>query len=186
MARLVSSTLCSLDGYVVDTDGSFAWAAPDEEEHDFINGLQREMGTMLLGRKMYDVLEVWDTLDTPEQDPIVREFARAWRDCDKVVYSTTLEEPRTERTRIETTFDAEQVRRLVADADRDVSIGGPTLAAEAFRAGLVGEVQLFLHPVVVGGGVPALPAGVRLRLTLVEQRVFGSGVVFVRYRADAA
>jgi dihydrofolate reductase len=173
---LVYSALASLDGYVADADGRFEWAAPDAEVHAFVNDLERGVGTMLLGRRMYDVLAVWETLDEPE--PEMRDFAEIWRAADKVVYSRTLEEVSTARTRIEREFDPEAVRRL----DGVVSIGGPELAAHAFRAGLVDEIHLFLSPILVGGGTAALPDGVRRELELVEERRFGNGFVFLRYR----
>jgi dihydrofolate reductase len=173
---LVYSALASLDGYVADADGRFEWAAPDAEVHAFVNDLERGVGTMLLGRRMYEVLAVWDTLDEPE--PEMRDFAEIWRAADKVVYSRTLEEVSTARTRIEREFDPEAVRRL----DGVVSIGGPELAAHAFRAGLVDEIHLFLSPILVGGGTAALPDGVRRELELVEERRFGNGFVFLRYR----
>jgi dihydrofolate reductase len=176
---LVYSALASLDGYIADADGSFEWAAPDEEVHAFVNDLERPVGTFLLGRRMYEVLAVWDTIDDPE--PVMRDFAQIWRAADKIVYSRTLEAPSTARTRIEREFDPEAVRRM--KAERELSIGGPELAGDAIRAGLVDECRLFLSPVVVGGGTPALPDGVRWSLELVDERRFGNGVVYLRYRS---
>ena len=173
---LIYSALASLDGYVADADGRFEWAAPDREVHAFVNDLERGVGTMLLGRRMYEVLAVWETMDDPE--PEMRDFAQIWRAADKVVYSRTLEDVSTARTRIEREFDPEAIRRT----EGVVSIGGPELAGHAFRAGLVDELQLLLSPVLVGGGTAALPDGVRRDLELIEQRRFGNGVVFLRYR----
>ena len=173
---LVYSALASLDGYIADADGRFEWAAPDAEVHAFVNDLERGVTTMLLGRRMYEVLAVWETMDEPE--PEMRDFAEIWRAADKVVYSRTLSEVSSARTRIEREFDPEAVRRI----DGVVSIGGPELAGHAFRAGLVDELQLFLSPVLVGGGTAALPDGVRRDLELVEERRFGNGFVFLRYR----
>ncbi len=178
--RLIFSALASLDGYVADAQGSFDWAAPDAEVHAFVNDLEREVGTMLLGRRMYEVLAVWETMDDPA--PVMRDYAQIWRAADKVVYSTTLTEVPTARTRIERSFDPDAVRALKAAAQRDLSVGGPALAARAFAADLVDEVQLLLSPIVVGGGTRALPDGVRLDLELTEERRFGNGVVFLRYR----
>ena len=174
---LVYSAIASLDGYVADADGRFEWSAPDEEVHAFVNDLERPVGTFLLGRRMYDVLAVWETMDDPA--PAMRDFAQIWRAADKVVYSRTLGEPSTARTRIEREFDPEAVRRM----EGELSIGGPELAGHAIRAGLVHELRLFVSPVVVGGGTAALPDGVRWDLELVEERRFGNGVVFLRYRA---
>jgi dihydrofolate reductase len=173
---LVYSAIASLDGYVADADGRFEWSAPDEEVHAFVNDLERPVGTFLLGRRMYEVLSPWDTMDDPA--PVMRDFAQIWRAADKVVYSRTLGEPSTARTRIEREFDPEAVRRM----EGELSIGGPELAGQAIRAGLVDELHLFLSPVVVGGGTAALPDGVRWDLELVEERRFGNGVVFLRYR----
>jgi dihydrofolate reductase len=175
---LVYSALASLDGYIADADGRFEWAAPDAEVHAFVNDLERGVGTMLLGRRMYEVLVPWETMDDPA--PEMRDFAQIWRAADKVVYSRTLAEVSSARTRIEREFDPEAVRRMKEDGD--VGIGGPELAGQAIRAGLVDELQLFLSPILVGGGTAALPDGVRLELELVEERRFGNGVVFLRYR----
>jgi dihydrofolate reductase len=183
VGRLIYGAIASLDGYVADADGNFDWAAPDDEVHAFVNELQRAAGTQLLGRRMYDVLAVWETIDTaPDQAPVIREFADLWRGSDKVVYSRTLESVSTARTRLERDFDPEAVRALKADADRDLTVGGPGLAEQALRAGLVDEVYLFLSPVVVGGGTRALPDGLRLDLTLVDERRFRNGVVYLGYR----
>lgn len=181
MASLIYSAIASLDGYIADEDGRFDWAEPDEEVHSFVNDLERSVGTHLLGRRMYEVLAYWD--DPPaldEQPSVVQEFAAFWQAADKVVYSRTLEMAQTGRTRIEREFDPEAVRRMKDDGV--VSIGGPELAGHAFRAGLVDELQLFLSPVLVGGGTAALPDGVHRDLELVEERRFGNGFVFLRYR----
>jgi dihydrofolate reductase len=184
MGRLIYSALMSLDGYTVDAQGRFDWAAPDAEVHAAVNELLEPVGTYLYGRRMYDVLKAWETMPTgDDQEPVVLDFARIWRAADKVVYSTTLTEVSSARTRIERGFDADDVRRLVAESDRDVTVGGPTLAAHAFRAGLVDEIQLFASPVVVGGGTRALPDDVRLDLELLGERRFAHGVVHLRYRA---
>jgi dihydrofolate reductase len=181
VGRLIYSAIASLDGYTVDADGRFDWSMPDEEVHAFVNDLERPVGTHLYGRRMYEVLVVWETMDDPA--PVARDFAQIWRAADKVVYSTTLEEVSSARTRIERAFEPDAVRALKAEATSDLSIGGPTLAAHAFAAGLVDEIQLFLSPVIVGGGTRALPDDVRLGLELLEERRFGNGVVFLRYRS---
>jgi dihydrofolate reductase len=182
MARLIYSAIASLDGYVADEDGRFDWSAPDAEVHAFVNDEERPIGTYLYGRRMYDVMAVWETMPTgPDQPPEMRDYASIWRAADKVVYSRTLEAPRTPRTRIEREFDPGAVRALKEAAAADVSIGGPELAGQALRAGLVDQVQLYLSPVVVGGGNPALPRGVRLGLELLDERRFANGVVHLRY-----
>ena len=182
MAMLIYSTLASLDLYVADEDGNFDWAAPDEEVHAFLNDALRPVGTFLLGRRTYEVLLAWETMDLAGEPPAIRDFAGIWRSADKLVYSRTLERPSSARTRIERDFDPEAVRRLKAAADRDLSVGGPDLAASAFKAGLVDELHLFVAPVVVGGGNRCLPTGVRLELELLDERRFGNGMVHLRYR----
>jgi|SRR5215471_6716969 len=180
MAQLVYIAIASLDGYIADENGNFEWAAPDEEVHSFVNDLQRSMGTFLYGRRMYEVMRYWET--EGDDDPVSRDYAELWRAADKVVYSRTLAGVDTARTRLESDFDPREVRRLVAGAATDVGVGGPTLAAHAFAAGLVEQIHLFLTPVVVGGGLPALPPGVRLPLVLVDEHRFAGGVVHLHHR----
>jgi dihydrofolate reductase len=179
---LVFSAIASLDGYTADTTGSFDWAAPDEEVHAAVNDRERGISTSLYGRRMFETMRVWQDIGDGGEPEVMREYADIWRSADKVVYSSTLTVATTPRTRVEPRFDPAAVRALVDSAPGDVSIGGPTLAAEAFRAGLVHEVTLLLVPVSVGGGTPALPAGRLLRLELLEEHAFPSGVVLVRYR----
>ena len=183
MPKLIYSAITSLDGYVADESGSFDWAAPDDEVHAFINDLERPIGTYLYGRRMYDVMAVWETMHTvPDQSPVAYDFARIWQAADKMVYSKTLASVSTARTRIERTFDPDAVRHLKASAASDISVGGPELAAHAIRAGLIDECHLFLTPVVVGGGTSWLPGHVRLDLDLVDERRFASEVVHLHFR----
>lgn len=179
MGRLIYSAIASLDGYIVDADGSFDWAMPDEEVHAYVNDLSRDIGTHLYGRRMYEVMAFWETTD--DDDPVMRDYAQVWRSADKVVYSSTLDEVRSTRTRLEPTFDPAAVQRLVDEAATDVSIGGATLAGHALRAGLVDRLDLFVNPVVVGGGTHWLPDGVRLDLALTAEHRFAGGVVHLRY-----
>jgi dihydrofolate reductase len=181
MAKLVYSAITSLDGYVADEDGNFDWSMPDEEVHAFVNDLERRIGTYLCGRRLYEVMVAWETLHGT--DSVTRDYAQIWRSADKVVYSTTLGAESSARTRIERDFDPEAARQMKAAAERDISVGGPELAAQAIRAGLVDECHLFLSPVVVGGGKRALPAGVRWNLELLDERRFGNGAVHLHYRA---
>ncbi len=183
MARLIYSSIMSLDGYIADADGRFGWAAPDEEVFAFVNELERAFGTYLYGRRMYETMRSWETADTDAgQTAAEADFTRIWQAADKIVYSTTLEAPDTARTRIERDFDPDQVRKLKAAADRDLTVGGAQLAAQAIAAGLVDEYQLFLVPAIVGGGTRSLPDNVRLNLTLAEEHRFASGVVYLCYR----
>lgn len=188
MAKLIYTAIASLDGYIEDQDGSFDWAAPDQEVHIFINDLERPIGTYLYGRRMYETMAAWETDETlaAQSDPIARDFAGIWQAADKIVYSTTLESAPTRRTRIERRFDPEAVRELKESAQGDLGVGGPALAAHAFKAGLVDECHLFVAPIVVGGGKLSLPDDVRLQLELLAERQFDSGMVFLHYRAASA
>ena len=183
MAKLIYSAVTSLDGYVADANGTFDWAAPDEEVHTFVNTLERSIGTYLYGRRMYEVMVYWETAHTERDQPLfVEDYTRIWQAADKVVYSTTLATVSSARTRIERDFDQAATRRLKASAEQDISVGGPGLAAHAIRAGLVDECHLIIVPVVVGDGTHALPADVRLRLELLDERRFAQGAVHLHYR----
>ena len=181
MPRLIYSMLTSLDGYVADENGNFDWAAPDEEVHAVINQMARSVGTFLLGRRMYDVLVAWETMDTAGEPQVIKDFASIWRAADKIVYSRTLEKVASARTRIERNFDPATVERLKESSARDISIGGPDLAGQALRAGLVDECHLYLMPVTVGGGTRCIPDGVRTKLELLDERRSANGVLEVRY-----
>jgi dihydrofolate reductase len=170
---LIYSAIASLDGYIEDANGKFDWAAPDDEVHAFINELERPVGTYLYGRRMYETMVAWETIDS-------HPYAEIWRAADKIVYSRTLDSVPSKRTRIEREFDPEAILRLKQEGD--VSVGGPALAAEAIRAGLVDEYHLFLAPVLVGAGKRAFPDGLREELELLDERLFASGVVYLRCR----
>jgi len=183
MARLLYMAITSLDGYVADVKGNYDWAMPDDEVFRFVNDFERPIGTYLYGRRLYQEMTGWETAHTrPGQSALLLDFARIWQGADKVVYSTSLEAVPTARTRIERSFGPDAIRQLKQRADRDITVGGATLAAAAFRAGLVDECHLVISPVVVGGGKKALPSDVFLRLELLDQRRFGNGVVHLRYR----
>lgn len=187
MARLIYSAIASADGYVEDAGGSFGWAAPDEELLRFVNELERSVGTYLYGRRMYQTMLYWETAhQVPGQPSLVQDFTRIWQAADKIVFSTTLTSVSSARTRIERTFDPGMIRQLKQAADRDMTVGGADLAGQALTAGLVDELQLFLVPAIVGGGKPALPAGARLDLDLLDTRTFASGAVYLRYRPEPA
>jgi dihydrofolate reductase len=182
MAKLTYLGLISLDGYLADADGNFDWAAPDADVHRFVNDLVRPVGTYLYGRRMYDVMQSWETAHTkPGHTDYSLDFAQIWQAADKIVYSSTLPAVSTAKTRLERQFDPDAVRQLKTTADRDLSIGGAGIASHAIAAGLVDEWQLFLTPVIVGGGTPFLPDGVRVNLELLDERRFANGVVFLRY-----
>jgi dihydrofolate reductase len=183
MAKLIYSAITSLDGYIEDTDGRFDWAVPDEEVHAFINDLQRPVGTYLYGRRMYETMTGWETDPTlANQSAVMRDFAQLWQAAHKVVYSRTLTSAPTRRTTILTDFDPGSVQHMKASTEGDLAVGGPALAAQAFEAGLVDECQLFLAPIVVGGGKQSLPDHVRFELELLDERRFRTGMVYLRYR----
>lgn len=188
MAKLVYAAITSLDGFIEDEGGGFDWAVPDAEVHAYVNDLERHVGTHLYGRRMYETMRVWQTVglegagpDAPVPPPEELDYAEVWRAADKVVFSRTLPEVSTPRTELLREFEPEAVRRLKETADRDLSVGGPDLARHAFAAGLVDEVHLYVFPVIVGGGKPGLPRGVRVALTLLDQRRFGNEAVHLRY-----
>ncbi len=183
MAKLIYSVITSLDGYIEDEDGKFDWAVPDEEVHTFINDLERPVGTYLYGRRMYETMVYWEIAHTLADHPVEQDFTEIWQAAEKIVYSTTLEEVSSARTRIERDLDPEAIRGMKASAERDISVGGPDLAAQAFRARLVDECHLFVAPIVVGGGKPALPKDVRVKLELLDERRFGNGMIYLRYGA---
>ena len=185
MAKLICTAMTSLDGCIADERGEFDWAAPDSDVHAFINDLERPIGTYLYGRRLYEVMVFWETAPTQSnQSPIVLDYAKLWQTADKIVYSTTLPTASSARTRIERRFDPDAVRAMKDAADRDLSIGGPALAAHAFRAGLVDEVRLFVSPLIVGGGTRFLPDRLPLNLHLRDERRFDNGVVYLRYRVS--
>jgi dihydrofolate reductase len=183
VAKLIYSAITSLDGYVTDENGNFDWAVPDEEVHTFVNNLERPVGTYLYGRRMYEVMVGWETDHTlADQSPVMRDFAEIWQAADKIVYSKTLETVSTARTRIERDLDPEAVRQIQARAGPDIMVGGPDLAAQAIKAGLVDEWHLFVAPIMVGGGKHSLPDNVLLQLELLDERRFGNGMVHLHYR----
>jgi dihydrofolate reductase len=183
VSKLIYSAITSLDGYIADEDGNFDWGVPDEEVHTFINDIGRPVGTYLYGRRMYEVMAAWEDGESfADEAPAMQDFAQIWQAAEKIVYSRTLETVSTAKTRIERDFDPDAVRRLKAAASRDLTVAGPGLAAHAFKAGLVDECHLFLAPIVVGGGTQSLPDHVRLPLELLDERRFGNGFVYLRYR----
>jgi dihydrofolate reductase len=183
MAKLIYSIITSLDGYIEDEEGRIGWGAPDEEVSSFVNDLERSVGTYLYGRRLYETMVYWETVQTPADDLHERDFTALWRAADKIVYSTSLATVSSAKTRLERTFDPNVIQEMKSSQERDITVGGPNLAAQAFKAGLVDECQLFLTPIVLGGGKPALPSNVRLALELLSERHFRSGVVFLHYRA---
>lgn len=183
MAHLIYTTNMSLDGYAEDKDGKFDWTDPGGEVFQFITNLIRADGTHLYGRRMYETMMAWETdPNLAGQSPLMRDFAQVWQAADKIVYSRTLEAVSTRKTQIERNFDPEATRRLKESVEQDIHIGGAELAAQAFRSGLIDECHLFITPIIVGGGKPALPDNVRLELELLDEHRFGSGAVYLRYR----
>jgi dihydrofolate reductase len=187
MARLIYSAIASADGYIEDATGGFGWAAPSEELLCFVNDLERPVGTYLYGRRMYETMLYWETAHTvPGQPSSILEFTGIWQGAAKIVFSTTLQSVSTARTRIERNFDPGMIRQLKSATQHDITVGGAGLAGQAIKAGLVDELQLFLVPMVVGGGKRALPNGARSDLELLDTRRFASGAVYLRYRPKSA
>ncbi len=185
MVKLIYSAITSLDGYVEDADGRFDWAAPDEEVHAFVNGLERPIGTYLYGRRMYETMIFWETVRTDADQPsVMRDFAQIWRAAEKIVYSRVLQTVSSARTRIEREFDRDVIQRLKQSSEADITVGGAELAGHAIGAGLLDECHLFLCPIVVGGGKRALPDNVRAQLELLDERRFRNGVVHLHYRVS--
>jgi dihydrofolate reductase len=186
VARLIYAAIASLDGFIEDAQGRFEWAEPDEEVFAFVNELERPIGTYLYGRRMYETMRYWEQEATDEEfPPVAQDFAEIWRRADKVVYSRTLSEVSTKRTRLEPVFDPVTLRSLKDASVRDMSVGGAELAAQAMGAGLIDECHLLLHPVLVGGGKRALSEGVQARLELVSEHRFACGVVHLHYEVAA-
>lgn len=182
MAKLIYTTITSLDGYVADREGRFDWAAPDPDVHAFVNQLERGIGTYLYGRRLYEVMMAWaDPEAFADEVAMMREYGEIWRAADKIVYSTTMQGVTTARTRLERRFEPDVVRQMKERASRDLSVGGPSLAAHAIREGLVDEYQRFVTPVLVGGGTRWLPDEIRVDLELLDESRFDNGVVFLRY-----
>ena len=183
MAKLMYSAIASLEGNVEDEEGNFDWAAPDGEVFAFVNDLERPIGTYLYGRRMYETMVFWETVSTDaDQSAVMRDFTELWRAAEKIVYSRTLQTVSSARTRIERNLNPDAVRALKQTSEADVTIGGAELAGQALALGLVDEYHLFLVPILVGGGKRALPDTVGAQLELLDERRFGSGVVYVRYR----
>jgi dihydrofolate reductase len=183
MGTLIYATNTSLDGFTEDASGSFDWSMPDDDLHTFFNDMMRGVGLQLLGRRMYETMAVWETDPSfAQESPVLADFAAAWQDSDKVVYSTTLTEPITARTGIVSSFDADDAGELKDSTTADVLVSGPGLAAHALRAGLVDELRVVIHPAAVGAGKPALPDDVHLDLELIDERRFANGAVYLGYR----
>ncbi|MEV4622569.1 dihydrofolate reductase family protein [Asanoa sp. NPDC049573] len=183
MAKLIYVTNVSLDGYIEDEGGAFAWLPMDDEVFALCTDLLRPVGTFLYGRRLYESMAVWETdAALAAQSDLTADFASTWQAASKVVYSTTLAEVSTADTRIERRFDPAAVHELKTTASSDLTVGGADLATQAFKAGLVDECRLFVWPVVVGGGKPGLPTGMRTDLELLDERRFRNGVVHLHYR----
>lgn len=182
MGKLIYTGLASLDGYIADDTGGWDWAAPDEEVLRFITALEEPVGTYLYGRTTYELMIAWETMhEQPGQSPGEYEFAAVWQRAEKIVYSTTLEDVSTTRTTLRRAFDADEVQRLKAELDHDITVSGPGLAASAMRAGLIDEWHVFVAPALVGGGLRLFSPGVDARLGLVDHRAFGNGMAYLRY-----
>jgi dihydrofolate reductase len=179
----------SLDGFVADKNGNFEWAMPSEEVHAFINEIVRNVGTSLLGRSMYEIMQVWDTIPTegtsgPMDGPseAMNDYAKIWQGAKKIVYSTALSDVSIANATIERSFDPSKIQKLAAESDKDIDIGGPLLAAEAIKAGIVDEYHQIIVPQLIGSGNHWLPKDVQSQLQLVDLRKFENGFVHLHYR----
>jgi dihydrofolate reductase len=183
MRKLIYSMSVSLDGYIAGPGGEIDWSAPDEELHRFHNERTRELGAQICGRRLYETMLYWEGADvTARGTEYEREFARIWQALPRVVFSTTL--TRVEgNARLAAAGIAEEVARLKEEPGKDIGLGGANLAASFVALDLIDEYQLFVSPVVLGGGTPFFPrTQQRLELELLETRTFGSRVVYSRYR----
>jgi len=185
MAKVTYIANVSLDSFIEDEHGSIDWTVPDDEVFTFITDLVRSAGTYLYGRRMYETMAPWETdPGLARQSELTADFANVWRAAGKIVYSTTVDAVSTARTRLERHFDPGSVRAAKASAASDLTVGGSNLAAHAFKAGLVDEYHLFIWPVLLGGGKPALPRDGRAKFELLDERRFSNGVMYLRYRTQ--
>jgi dihydrofolate reductase len=183
MANLIFVANTSLDGFTEDKDGKFDWTEPGDDYFKFVTDIVRSTRTHLYGRRMYEAMMVWETdPNLAAVSALMRDFAETWQAANKIVYSRTLEAIATRNTQLEQTFEPEAIRQLKATSGHDILIGGPELAAHAFRAGLIDEYHLFIIPILVGGGKSALPDNTRMELELLAERRFNNGTVYLRYR----
>ena len=179
MSKLIYINNTSLDGYIEDQTGGLDWAIADQT-HEFITDLIRPIETYLYGRRLYETMSYWEA-PIESYPPEHRDFAQVWQKAEKIVFSRTLTTVATRNTRLERNFDTETIRKLKRESSHDIHIGGAELAGVALEADLVDECHLFLNPVILGGGKPAFPAGLRRNLELIETRRFSNGVVHLHY-----
>jgi len=173
----------SLDGFIEGPDGKFGWSQPDEEVHRFHNQQARDMGAFLYGRRMYETMAGWQTMDENRSLPdYVLEFARIWKEKPKIVFSTTLNVA-SGNFRLVRGEIAAELEILKGQPGGDLGVSGPGLASALARMGLIDEYRLVIYPIVVGGGKSYFPRqNLALNLRLLETRVFGCGAVYLRYQ----
>jgi dihydrofolate reductase len=188
MGKLIYLMTTSLDGYATDKDGNFDWAKPSEEVHSFVNDRLRNVGTVLMGRNLYETMKIWDEIPTEGTSgpmdgpsPAMNDYSKIWRGANKIVYSTSLAKVEIENTKIERSFDPITIQKLVAESDKDFDIGGPNLAAQAIKAGIVDEYHQFIAPIMIGSGLYWLPKDAKVKLKLVNIRRFENGFVHLHY-----
>ena len=183
MGILSYAVVMSLDGYIADPEGDFQWATPSPEIFDVHLKRMSEVSTEIMGRKTYELMQFWDTYpDSPEATPAEKVFGRLWQDIDKIVASSSLSQAdMVADDELVAQLDVERVQRIGQEAEGVVEIFGPTTAADAIRAGLIERFEFFLVPIIIGGGLKALPDGVRLGVQLIEQHTFDNGTVYLRY-----
>jgi len=182
VAKLIYAAIMSLDGYIADEAGKFDWAVPDDEVHTFINDLTRPIGTYLFGRRLYEVMVAWEAIKPHSHvPPYILNYSKIWQAADKIVYSKSLESVSSSKTRIERDFNPKNIQKMKETSERDLSVGGSTLAAQAIQAGLVDECHFFITPIVIGSGKRFLPANVQLKLQLLDECRFGNGMAHLHY-----
>jgi dihydrofolate reductase len=188
MGKLIYLITTSLDGYATDKDGNFHWAMPSEESHLFVNDVLRNVGTILMGSNLYETMKVWDDAPTEgiggiidDPSPAMNDYAKIWKAAKKIVYSTSLSKVDIVNTTIERSFDPDVIQKLVAESDKDFDIGGPNLAGQAIKAGIVDEYHQIIAPIIIGGGIPWLPKDASIKLKLTDMRKFENGFVHLQF-----
>ncbi len=183
MAKLIYATVMSLDGYI--GNGHYDWSIPTEGSTAFITEIMRPIKTYLYGRKNYETMSFWETADVQDMGADDQEFGRVWKSADKIVYSRTMDSVTAKNTRIERDFDEQKIREMKSHSSSDLCVGGPTLAEQAIRAGIVDEIHLFVTPTTLHGAfpvIPVFPTNHPIKLDLIEERRFSKGWIYLRYR----
>lgn len=182
MGKIIYTVLASADGYFEDADGKFDWAQPDETIHTFINNSEKMTSTLLFGRKMYDVMKVWEDFPGIRDMPdYIIEYASIWRKSKKIVYSKSLLKPETSRTVVRRSIDKDEIERMKELEDGNIGVGGADLASQLLSLRLVDEIHLYSFPVLVGAGKKWISTSEEVKLSKSGCREFENGVVLTTY-----